>query len=685
MEETSFYSMIYFITNTLKTINASDINCSATVEDCLKYFKDKEFISVDTETTGFDPHRDKVLLLQLGDKHNQFVFDNTIDFKVFKELLEEKLLLGQNIKFDLRFLYKLGIFPTKVYDTFLAEKKLYQGIPNHLKNLQALNDRYVGSGEVDKSLRGLVHRGLTDVVIRYAANDVKPLEIIKEKQTKRAKEFDLEKAIQLENEFVLALAYIEYSGIYLDVGKWNKKVEKRSAELKEAEAKLNEYVLNNPELFKYVDAQLNLFSTERTVSVNWASPDQVKTLFKDLGINIKVTEKGVEKESIEAGVLLPQIDSFDILPLYLHYKKLAKDISTYGFGVSKQVISETGRLHTSFQQIVDTGRMSSGGKNKATGEEYINLQNIPSDGETRGCFTNQSENTVLINCDYSGMEQVVLANISQDPDLIDFYHSGKSDMHSFIASKIYNIKYDAYIEAIRKKDAKLLLSKDDKDRLAERKIAKSAGFALNYGGTGFTIALNLSISIAEGTRVEESYFGAFPKLKEFYDKQEAYALKHGYILVDQLTGSKSFIAEYTKFRSLYDQYTFDNRDFWDTYRQEKRSNSPYYQSIKEEVRYYFRWKSQIRRNALNYPVQGSSATITKIAGIKFFNWIKENNLIHKVLISNVIHDEYLVECPKDMAELVAGKLQECMQDAAIEYCPIIPLKADPNITTEWEH
>ena len=105
--------------------------------------------------------------------------------------------------------------------------------------------------------------------------------------------------------------------------------------------------------------------------------------------------------------------------------------------VVKKINPVTDRLHTSFTQIMDTGRMSSGGKNKATGEEYINFQNIPSDPQTRKCFTNQNPSTILINCDYSGMESVVLANLSKEENLIKFYKEDLGDLHSFVASKLF--------------------------------------------------------------------------------------------------------------------------------------------------------------------------------------------------------------------------------------------------------
>ena len=121
--------MIYLITNQQQLFSdiTSDIEFG-TVDQLLNYFKSHKEIEVDTETTGLDCHTDKLISIQFGDRYNQFVVDLiTVDIKLFKNLLETKLLLFQNAKFDLKFLYKQNIWPDKVYDTFLAECVLTMG------------------------------------------------------------------------------------------------------------------------------------------------------------------------------------------------------------------------------------------------------------------------------------------------------------------------------------------------------------------------------------------------------------------------------------------------------------------------------------------------------------------------------------------------------------------------------
>ena len=121
--------MIYLVTNQKNLFGHITADISfASCQELRDYFKDRDEVEFDTETNGFDPWVCKLISAQFGDANNQFVVDTaTVDIREFKELLETKLILMQNAKFDLRFLYHHRIIPTKVYDTFLAESVLNMG------------------------------------------------------------------------------------------------------------------------------------------------------------------------------------------------------------------------------------------------------------------------------------------------------------------------------------------------------------------------------------------------------------------------------------------------------------------------------------------------------------------------------------------------------------------------------
>jgi DNA polymerase-1 len=280
---------------------------------------------------------------------------------------------------------------------------------------------------------------------------------------------------------------------------------------------------------------------------------------------------------------------------------------------------------------------------------------------------------MLIVSDYSGQEQIVLANKSLDKDLIRFYKEGLGDMHSFIASKIFPELSNLSLDEI----------KDNHKN--KRQIAKGAGFAINYGGTGITIAQNLSLSLEEGEEVYKAYFKAFPGLADYFKQEKQRALKLGYIEFNAVSNRKCFIPFFEDFQKLHKEL-YETDGFWESYKLEKSQNSTIFKSyFKPKVREYFIKKGDIERMSLNYPIQGTSADITKLAGVYFFRYLLENNLVFKVKLPNVVHDEWIVEAPEDMAESISKILQECMEKAGDVFCKTIKLKADPCVTLNWKH
>src|SRR6185437_15296816 len=151
---------------------------SVSVEYILEYFRDKVEIMLDTETENFCPYSGDLLLLQLGDRDNQFVINClTIDIKLLKPLLEDesKLFVLHNAKFDLKWLLHQDINIKRVYDTFLAECVLTSGIDKkdlRLSLLKLASD-YL-SVDLDKSVRARISRNNLNTldVITYSANDV---------------------------------------------------------------------------------------------------------------------------------------------------------------------------------------------------------------------------------------------------------------------------------------------------------------------------------------------------------------------------------------------------------------------------------------------------------------------------------------------------------------------------------
>ena len=320
--------MIYFVTNKTELFE-NDIYKCISVKESLSLLKELNVVGLDTETEGFDPYTKKLLSLQLGNRDFQVVIDaSTVDIRLYKEYLESnRTFLGWNLKFDLRFLFRQGIYPKKVYDGYLAEKLLWLGYPSgiHGLSLKAAGQNYLGV-ELDKTVRGRInYEGLSTEVIVYSANDVKFLEDIILKQYEELKKKELTNAIKVENKFVIPLAYMEHCGIKLDEDKWRAKMAKDQKKYDDAITALNNWVVNHfakDGRFVHINLQGDLwegFDVTPKCSINWDSPKQVITLFKELGFNLETKNKatGQLTDSIDAKVIEPQKHISDIAPIYL--------------------------------------------------------------------------------------------------------------------------------------------------------------------------------------------------------------------------------------------------------------------------------------------------------------------------------------------------------------------------------
>jgi DNA polymerase-1 len=654
--------VIYLVTK--QDISLPDVTlCS--VQDSLDYLDKLDSIGVDTETSGFDPYTCKFYTLQLGDREVQYVVDlSTIDIQEYKNLLEIKELIGHNFKFDLRFLYHQRIVPTRVYDTFLGEKTSRLGIESHRCSLAACVQRHCGV-TLSKEERANITGRLTEGFVKYSAYDVKYLHEIKSKQNFSQFTEGTDVSIQLDNRFVLVLAYIEYCGMKLDVEQWTKKIEKVQIQADEAVEALNKFILEN-KMSKFIDTQLDMFSSGNKINVNWNSPSQVVEFFEAIGVDTTVVEKGVKKQTIEANHLGKFATKYPIIKTYLSFKEAQKDIGTYGYNWIEQINPVSGRIHTQFKQLMNTGRLSSGGKSGNV--KNFNFQNIPSDQETRSCFV-ASEGNTLVGCDYTGQEQIVLVNKCLDKNLLEFYDNDLGDMHSFIASKMYPELDGMDLDDIKKKH---------KDK---RQSAKVAGFAINYGGSGIGIADQLGLNVEQGQKIYDAYFAAFPGLKAYFDETKKFGIENGYVLISPVTGKRSYVDYYEEFAQIKGELT---KEFWDRYKSMKNSDTPTARQMKEKVSRFFRKRGDIERMSLNYPIQGESAEITKLACVYFWNkYLIPNNLLFKVLIVNIIHDEILVETPLEIAEETAKQLEKSMVDAGAKFCKRVKLKADPCIAPYW--
>lgn len=670
--------MIYLVTNN-QLLFDNPLYKIITVEESLELLNPLTEVGLDTETEGMDPHTKNLLLVQLGNYDFQIVIDcRTIDILQYKEFLESsRLFLLWNAKFDLKFFLKYKIVIKNIYDGFLAEKLLWLGYPAgiHSMSLKAAGEKYCGV-ELDKSVRGKIiwSKTLTDDIIQYGANDVKYLSQIKAKQYEELKAKGLLKAIAYENKFCPVLAYTEFCGVKLDETRWKAKMAKDKEKLDKALNALNNWIIENYPEYSYVENQGDLFTgfdLTPKCTINWASPKQVIPVLEKIGFKLDTFDKKTKakKKSVGADIIEPQKDLSPIAPIYLEYKAAEKLVGTYGQNVLNQINPVTGRIHTNFNQVgTDTTRLSSGGKDKENGIEYINFQNFPRDEETRACFVAESGNK-WISCDYSAQESRIIGELSSDKAILDLFNHGCGDMHSLVAKMAYpDIIGDCPIEEIRHKFKHW------------RQEAKGIEFAINYGGDANTIKSNKNIPMEEAQKIYDDYMKGFSGVKKYQDRQRKFVMDNGYILLNEKTGHKAFIYDYDDLMAIKAKF---NGQFWETYKEYKKSNPD--SVIVTEVKHFFKRKSASEKQSINYPCQATGACCFKLASIYIYQYLLDHNLLFKVKLCIPAHDEWNIEAPEELCDEIAKMVQDNMKKAGAWFCKHVELPAEAEIDTCWRH
>lgn len=664
--------MIYLVTKQ-QSLWTSDRYKVISAEEALELLAPLSVVELDTETMGLDPYTKELLTVQLGCAEFQVVIDCTsVDIHLFKEYMEspQRMFLGWNIKFDLKFLYHQRIVPLRVYDGYLAEKLLWLGYPAgmHEMSLKAASINYLGV-DMDKSVRGkIIQTGLTEDVIVYAAGDVSYLGKIIDKQLVELEKKGLLKAIDFENEFVKCLAYIEYCGAKLDVDKWKIKMATDLNNLEKYEAELNEWVEESEYSSKYCSVNIqgdlfNGFDTKPRCHINWTSSQQVIPLFEELGLNLKVLDKKTKhyKKSVDIKVVEPQASKSPLIPIYIKYKKAAIIVNTFGQKFLNLINPVTGRIHANFNQLgTDTGRLSS---------TEPNLQNLPHDAQTRACFVSDKGNR-WISADYSGQESYLMASMANDEAMLDELINGSGDLHSLTAKMVFQqIPRDMPLKDIKKNFKDL------------RQEAKGYEFCFNYGGQDSTLIRNYGLDAKRAKEIYENYMSGFAGLKRYQDFRRIDVMRKGYILLSPITGHKAYIYDYDELKMQMEKQ--DDPDFWAYYREMKQEN-PECDTV-QGVRRLARRKAESEKQSINYPIQAAGALCFKLASIKLFNWLLKNGLLFKVKYCIPVHDEINLEAPDEISEEVADILVKCMVSAGKPFCTRAHLGADVEIGDHWIH
>lgn len=250
-----------------------------------------------------------------------------------------------------------------------------------------------------------------------------------------------------------------------------------------------------------------------------------------------------------------------------------------------------------------------------------NLQNIPTRIEfgkrLRKVFKPEN-GKIYIDADYSQIELRVLAHLSNDKHMIEAFKNGE-DIHKQAASKVFGIPQ----EEVTKE---------------QRSSAKAVNFGIVYGISDFGLGTQLGISRKKAKEYIEQYLTEYSGVKKFMDKSIEFAKQNGF--AETMFKRKRKINELSSNNYMVRQFG--------------------------------------ERAAMNTPVQGTAADIMKIAMIKVYNELKKMNLKSKIVLQ--VHDEMMIEAPKDEENVVKEILKQCMESAAKLDVPLI---ADVSEAENW--
>lgn len=346
---------------------------------------------------------------------------------------------------------------------------------------------------------------------------------------------------------------------------------------------------------------------------NINSPSQLaQVLYERLGLT-EVKKKKTGKFSTGAEVLEKLVDKAPVVGDILKYRLYQKLRSTYCEGLMPLINKKNGLIHTTYHQTATaTGRLSSSNPN---------LQNIPireEEGrELRKIFI-PHDGYVFIDADYSQIELRLLAHFSGCKELVEAYNAG-TDIHSVTASQVFGVDINEVTPTMRR-------------------AAKAVNFGIIYGISEFGLAKNLNIPVFQAKEYIEKYFQTYSAVKDYMNKNVAFAYDHGYI--STLTGRKRVIPEL------------------------KSSN--------RNVRQFG------ERAAMNMPLQGSSADIIKIAMINVCKALKDKGLKTELILQ--VHDELVLEAPESEAE-EASKILKYEMENAVKLN--VPLTVELHAGKDW--
>ena len=348
---------------------------------------------------------------------------------------------------------------------------------------------------------------------------------------------------------------------------------------------------------------------------NISSPKQLGLiLFDKLKIDENPKKTKSGQYSTSEDILSKLSKKNKIVDQILNYREFKKLRSTYVDALPVMISKNDGLIHTDYAQAVTATGRLSSNK--------PNLQNIPIKTDlgrkTRCAFIPRKDTNLILAADYSQIELRIIADFSGDEAMINAFNNNQH-IHRTTAAKVFGVELDEVTSDMRRR-------------------AKEVNFGIIYGISAFGLSQNLNIPRKEAKEIIDSYFEKFSKVKEYMSKsiQEAKEKKY----VTTLLGRRRYLRD-------IDSRNYTLRGF-------------------------------AERNAINTPIQGSAADIIKLAMVKIYEWINQENLKSKMIMQ--VHDELVFDIEKEELNLFKNKVKTIME-GVVEMK--VPLSVDIGVGKNW--
>jgi len=564
--------------------------------ELVRALQSQEAFCFDTQTTSLDPKQARLLGLAFSfAPHTGHYVPMPNDESQIRRVLEEfrpvlesdgSEKVGHNLKFDLSVLKWHGVSVRgRLFDTMIAHSLVE---PDMRHGMDYLSEVYLGYSPVPiTKLSGGPEAGQSDMAAvplgkigEYAAEEADLTLQLRAALEPLLKEKDQQRVFyDIEAPLIPVLVDMEFEGIKVD-----------AAALADFAAQLS----------KEMDMLEKTIHRMAGTTFNLNSPRQLgQILFEVLKISDAPKKTRTGQYATDEQTLAALAPDYEIVQRLLEHREAAKLKSTYAEALPAAIWPKTGRVHTTFNQVMTTtGRLNS---------QDPNLQNIPirteRGQEIRKAFVPRSEEFLLLSADYSQIELRIIAALSREPGLLEAFKSGV-DVHSATAAKVYGLSLDLVTPEMRRK-------------------AKMVNYGIAYGISAFGLAQRLGIRRTEAAAIIAQYFKQFPGIRRYMDDTIAFARKHGYVAT--VTGRRRYI-----------------RDI-------RSSNNTV--------------RSAAERNAINAPIQGSAADMIKIAMINVHRELTRRSLKTRLLLQvhdELVFDLWPAE-EKEVRAMVEQKMKTAIE------------------------